>query len=200
LWGSLGYTTIFYFTEQISLEDNLVDIIRGCQRGDSRCQKMLYTHFFGYGISVVRRFSSVEEDAREILNDAFVKVFSKIHLFDELSDFKPWFRKIVVNASIDHCRSLVAKDPTIKGEELTHLIPESVNFLDSLNARDIIHLLDSLPNIYRIPFVLFEIEGYSHAEIAKRLNIKESTSRGNLTRAKQQLQVLVAKHYSYEKQ
>lgn len=180
------------------MEDNLVAIVLGCQRGDCRCQKLLYTQFFGYGISVVRRFSSTEEDAHEILNDAFVKAFSKIHLFDSQSDFKPWFRKIVVNTSIDHYRSLVSKDPTLRGEELTQLIPENVNFLDALNAKDIIRLLNLLPDGYRIPFVLFEIEGYSHAEIAKRLKIKESTSRGNLTRAKQQLQVLVAKHYSHE--
>ncbi len=159
---------------------------------------MLYEMFFRYGISVVRRFSSVEEDAREILNDAFVKAFSKIHLFDERSDFKPWFRKIVVNTSIDHYRSAMGKVSTTDGGEITAQIPENASFLDSLNANDIIRLLDSLPDIYRIPFVLYEIEGYSHAEIAKKLKIKESTSRSNLTRAKQQLQLLVTKHHSYE--
>lgn len=183
----------------IFLEDNFIEIVLGCQRGNSRCQKMLYEHFFRYGISVVRRFFSREEDAREVLNDAFVKVFSKVHLFDTQHEFKPWFRKIVVNTSIDHYRSVMAKVSTIEGGEFIAQIPENVNFLDSLNANDIIRLLDLLPDIYRITFVLYEIEGYSHAEIAKKLKIKESTSRSNLTRAKQQLQLLVTKHHSYEK-
>lgn len=160
---------------------------------------MLYEMFFRYGISVVRRFFSHEEDAREVLNDAFVKVFSKVHLFDTQHEFKPWFRKVVINTSIDHYRSVMAKVSTIEGGEFIAQIPENVSFLDSLNANDIIRLLDSLPDIYRIPFVLYEIEGYSHAEIAKKLKIKESTSRSNLTRAKQQLQLLVTKHHSYEK-
>lgn len=187
----------FYRTLKF-LENNLIEIVLGCQRGDSRCQKMLYEHFFRYGISVVRRFFSREEDAREVLNDAFVKVFSKVHLFDTQHEFKPWFRKVVVNTSIDHYRSVMAKVSTIDGGEFTAQIPENVSFLDSLNANDIIRLLDSLPDIYRIPFVLYEIEGYSHAEIAKKLKVKESTSRSNLTRAKQQLQLLVTKHHSYE--
>lgn len=161
---------------------------------------MLYEHFFRYGISVVRRFFSSEEDAREALNDAFVKAFAKVHLFDTRQDFKPWFRKIVVNTSIDRYRSKLTQPTSIDLDEISAQIPENLTFLDALNANDIIRLLDSLPEIYRIPFVLYEIEGYSHAEIAKKLRVKESTSRSNLTRAKQQLQHLVTKYHSYEKQ
>ena len=189
----------FYITLSL-LEDNLLEIVIGCQRGNSRSQKMLYEHFFRYGISIVRRFFSNEEDAREALNDAFVKAFAKVHLFDTRQDFKPWFRKIVVNTSIDHYRSKLTLPLSVDLDDISSQIPEDLNFLDALNANDIIRLLDSLPDIYRIPFVLYEIEGYSHAEIAKKLRVKESTSRSNLTRAKQQLQHLVTKHHSYEKQ
>lgn len=197
--GWLRLPLLSYVRTLLLLEDCLIEIVRGCQRGDNRCQRKLYESFFRYGFAIVRRFVTCDDDSREVLNDAFVKVFSKVHLFNLSQEFKPWFRTIVVNTAIDFFRSSCNRKMMELSAEPSIAIPDSSNVLDSLGAKDIIQLLDLLPDMHRFVFVLFEIEGYSHAEIAKRLKVKESTSRGNLTRAKQQLQLLVAKHYSYER-
>lgn len=174
-------------------------IIMGCQKGDAKSQERLYMAYYRYAMSIALRFSASMEDAREIVNDSFVKVFKKIQLFDGQKEFRPWLRRIVVNSSIDRYRADLKECGDACSLDLAASYTDNLSCLDDLNAQDIISLINRLPENYRIPFVLYELEGYSHAEIAVSLNIKESTSRSNLTRAKQQLQQLLQNQYSYER-
>lgn len=174
------------------------DLVKGCQKGKRQAQEGLFKHYYAYGMSISLRFSSNAEDAKEILNDAYVKIFTKIHLFNIDSPFKPWFRQIVVHTAIDHYRSAISHDPAKGAEEPSLQIQGDMNCLDSLEAQEILALLTKLPENLRLTFVLFEVEGYTHKEIGEQLGIGESSSRSNLTRAKQQLQQLLKKHYPHE--
>ncbi len=166
----------------------------GCVKGDMKYQEMLYRQFYAYGMSITLRYTKNREEAIEVLNDSFLKVFKNIKTFDTKMSFKSWYRQITVNTSIDYYR---------KGKRmiLTDDIEnyESVRFetteINDLEVEDILKLLNSIPEHYAIVFNLYEIEGFDHKEIGERLNISDSTSRANLSRAKKMLRELFKKQY-----
>lgn len=147
---------------------------------------MLYREFYAYGMSICLRYANNREDAVEILNDSFLKVFTNISKFETEKSFKTWFRRIIINTAIDYNRKYANfyKIEDINDYETQFYDEEKINELD---LEDIMEMLNKLPNLYRLVFNLHEIEGYKHSEIAEKLNIKESTSRTNLTRAKKML-------------
>ena len=157
---------------------------------------MLYRHFFGFGMSVSLRYTYNREDAIEILNDSFMKVFNHIKLFDESKPFKSWFRKILVNTALDRLRSeqrhrihVSLEDLQTESADLTEELSQD-DFNASLSADMILGLFNHLPEAYRLTFNMYEIEGYSHAEIAAMLGVSPGTSRSNLSRAKKMLRLL----------
>lgn len=166
------------------------ELIEGCKRGENEYQEMLYKHFYGYAFSISRLNTYSREEAVDIMNDSFLKVFSTIHRFNLNQSFKAWIRTIIINTAIDNYRKnkkhyylldVVEVDPPE--------VKESI--ISQLNAEDILNLLDRLPKIHRLVFNLYEIQGFSHKEIAEKLNIKISSSRTFLTRAKNKLRILL---------
>ncbi len=173
-----------------------IKIIRGCKRGKLKYQEMLYRQFYAYGMSVSLRYSNTREEATEILNDSFLKVFNNLNKYDTKKPFRSWFRRIIINTSIDYYRrdiKKIKKNNIDDYESLTY----NQNQIENLEAEDILKLLNSLPKIQKIIFNMYEIEGYKHEEIAKKFNISESTSRANLSRAKKKLRELFKKQYRY---
>ncbi len=133
-------------------------------------------------MSVCRRYATNRDDALEILNDGFMKVFENISKHDQDRPFKSWFRKILVNTAIDRFRvekrfrvSIRIEEVEVAGE------PELGSWME---AEEILSLLSGLPELYRLIFNLYEVEGYSHDEIAGMLDIAPGTSRSHLSRAK----------------
>jgi len=170
------------------------EIIKGCKKGKLNCQEMLYKRFYGYAMSVCLRYSYSRDEAVEILNDSFIKVFDNVKKFDDDLSFKPWLRRILINTSIDFYRKNKKQNQNqVLIDNLN--IDYDVGVLEKLNIDDILKILNDLPDIYRLTFNLYEIEGYSHNEISKMLNVTESTSRSNLTRAKQMLRLSYQKHF-----
>jgi len=168
-------------------ETNILrNIISDCIKNKRSAQEKLYKIFYGYGMSVCLRYAPEKDEAAEILNDSFLKVFANLKQYNFEQDFKPWFRKIIINTSIDYYRKsrqmLYNKDT-----ELHNDINYSSENLHSLNMNDLLLLLSKIPDVYRLTFNLYEIEGYSHDEIADLMKITASTSRSNLTRAKKML-------------
>jgi len=144
------------------------------------------------------RFSSCRDNALEITNDSFLKIFKGIGSFQVEMEFKAWIRRIAVNAAIDYYRKEKKSFAEIPIDDaFSEFEDESV--LDKINAEEIIKLINSLPMIYRYTFTLFEIEGFSHEEIALQLGVSASTSRSNLTRSKKMLRRMILKHYEYER-
>ena len=180
--------------------DNLDEIIQGCLRKKEKSQEMLYKRFFGYALSVAMIHNKNRDNALEIVNDSFVKVFNQIGRFDNTLPFKSWLSKIVINTSIDKFRK--NNKNILFDDKETFLVPdESPNIVTQLSAQDILKLLNLLPDIHRLVFSLYEIEGYSHDEISALLKIPENTSRVYLTRAKKRLRELFQMYFNtnYEK-
>ena len=144
------------------------------------------------GVALI--YNHQRNDALEVVNDSFVKVFSKIGKYDTSKPFQGWLRKIVINTSIDQLRK---KNKNYRFEEPDkYAIPdESPSIIGQLAAQDIIVLLNQLPHFHKTVFCLYEIEGYSHEEIAEQLGIPVSSSRVYLTRAKKQLRELFPVNY-----
>ena len=167
----------------IPLEDNLV---QKAKDGNPRDLEKLYRHFYGYAMSIALRYSNSREEACEIVNDSFMKVFDKLAQYTETNTFKGWFRRILINTSIDYYRKNVKyyADMEIEKAELP-LCEASV--IDELSKEEILAMLRELPELLRIIFNMYEIEGYSHNEIGEELGIPSSTSRSYLARAKHRL-------------
>jgi RNA polymerase sigma factor (sigma-70 family) len=172
-------------------------IIQGCKKKQLRYQEMLYKEFYSYGMSISLRYTYSKEEASEVLNDSFIKAFDKIKQYNTGQSFKGWLRRIIVNTAIDYYRKNKKYHNTLSIDRAEE--PEyDQRALEQLQVEDILKLLNGLPELHRLTFNLYEIEGYKHDEIAAMLKISESTSRANLTRAKQRLRELF--HQEFGKQ
>lgn len=155
---------------------------------------MLYQHYYNYGMSISLRYSSNRDEAAEILNDAFMKIFINLAKFDLAKPFKPWLRKILVNTAINHYHK---KQREIRVEEMHNANNESdtEKILSVISYQEVIGLLQKLPLAYRTVFNLYVIEGYSHEEISGMLNIATGTSKSNLFKAKEQLKLILNDYF-----
>ena len=149
---------------------------------------MLYERYYAYGIGICYRYAYSSEDVMEILNDGFMKVFDNLNRYDTDQPFKPWFRKIVVNTAIDYYRRSV-RFLQVEPLQEEHTQIHNTESLYYLEKDDLMQLLNDLPEVLRLVFNLYEIEGYAHEEIAQMLQISAGTSRSYLTRAKQRLRM-----------
>lgn len=176
-------------------EEELAVIIRGCLKNAEKSQEILYKKFFGYALGVALIYNHQRSDALEVVNDSFVKVFSRIGKYDASKPFVGWLRKIVINTSIDRLRKNNRNIRFVEAEK--YAIPdESPSIIGQFAAQDIIEILNQLPHFHKTVFCLYEVEGYSHEEIASQLGIPVSSSRVYLTRAKKQLRELFPVNYS----
>lgn len=166
----------------------LESIIQGCKDGKASAQKTLFENFYGYAKKICLRYGSDHAQAEEMVNDAFLKVFKNIHIFNEMQSFQAWFKTITVRTCIDHYRKFSPKVALVDVSEMPHLEGSQAEAVDNLSAEEILELVQKLPPSYRTVFSLFVIDGYSHAEIAEMLNINEGTSRSNLVKARLKLQ------------
>jgi len=175
-------------------ENTLTQILIKCSSGNQKAQEHLYKEYYGYAMSIALRFSNNRDSAVDILNNSFLNVFQYLtkNGEKEIKNFKLWLRKIIINKSIDYYRSNKNKYDIEYDEYLPDTdIPEDV--ISKMTAEDIIFQLQKLPDTYRLIFILYEIEGYSHKEISDKLNIKETLSRSNLSRAKNMLRTILQK-------
>lgn len=168
------------------------ELIKQCKNGSLKHQEMLYKHYYGFTMGIAQRYCFNRDDAMEAVNDGFIKVFNTIAQYDISKPFKAWLRTIMVNTAIDRRRKELKHQ---LHAEINEVVPIGVNtyIVEAMNARDILKLMDNLPGIQRTVFNLYEIDGYSHDEIAGMLSIPASSSRVYLTRAKEKLRkILVA--------
>jgi len=171
--------------------------IRGCTLNSRESQKKIYSSFYGYAMSICHRYANQDEDATEILNDGFLKVFIEIYRFkpaysDTVSSFKGWLRKIMIYTAIDHFR----KNHRHKlmgelNETYMHVPVAQEDAIDKISYEEIIAAIKYLTPGYRTVFNLFVIEGFSHDEIANELGISAGTSKSNLAKARKQLQKIL---------
>jgi len=177
-------------TERAKLEALLVS---NCKLKKKGSQELLYQYFYGYAFSISRLNTYSRDEAVDVLNDSFIKVFGAIGKFQEGKSFKPWLKKIIINTSLDNFRKKREKFLSLEPEAGTmqHIHSEAISLL---NVADILRMLDRLPRAHRLVFTLFEIQGYNHREISEMLDIGESSSRTFLARAKKTLRVVLQQH------
>jgi RNA polymerase sigma factor (sigma-70 family) len=166
------------------------DLIEQCKTGNLKYQEILYKQYYGFAMGIGLRYSLNREDALEAINDAFIKVFKNINSYNSDKPFKAWLATLVINTAIDRRRKELKYLWNVDLEDMV-LVHHLVSSLENLNAQDILNLLKQLPPMHAAIFNLYEIDGYSHEEIAKMLGIAVSSSRVYLTRAKEKLKKLL---------
>ena len=165
------------------------EIISQCKTGSLKYQELLYKHFYGYAMGISLRYSLNRDDALEVVNDAFIKVFNAINNYDSDKPFKAWLRTILVNTAIDRRRKDIKFQLNVDLENAMPAIGASA--IENLNVQDILKMMKELPPIQMTIFNLYAIDGYSHDEIAEILTIPASSSRVYLSRAKEKLRTVL---------
>lgn len=170
-------------------------LIEGCKRGDRKAQKELYEMYSRKMMGVCLRYIGDRETARDLLQDGFIKVFTSIDSYSGNGSFEGWIRKIFVNCALEYLR----KSDVLRESVGFDLSIDQIGFDDliisEISASELLKLVQDLPNSLRAVFNLFAIEGYSHKEVAKMMDISESTSRSQYVRAKQLLQSRINELY-----
>lgn len=166
------------------------DLIEGCLAGNRRSQKELYELFFGKMMAVCMRYARDRDEARELLNEGFLKAFTNLHKYKPERSLESWIRRIMINNAIDHYRKNKKHRNHIDIDVVyDHSQDESVHA--SLAAEEIMKLIQNLSPSYRTVFSLYVLEGFSHREISEKLGISEGTSKSNLSKARVKLQKMI---------
>ena len=166
------------------------DLIGGCIQGERRMQEELYRRFSPRMYAVCLRYAGSAEEAEDILQEGFIKIFKKLDSFRGEGSFEGWIRRIFVNTAIEHFRRKRYLMPVTEKEE-NSIEGKYISVLDDLAEKDILALVQELSPGYRTVFNMYVVEGYTHKEIADMLGISEGTSKSQLSRAKVILQDMV---------
>ena len=167
------------------LVENLQEILKGCLKNNRKKQSELYQIFASKMYGVCLRYAVNSHDAQDILQDGFVKIFENLSKFRGEGSFEGWMKRIFVNLALDKYRNKITHLSVDEMENGSDVATDSeASAVDSLSEKEIISLINELPDQYRLVFNLYVMEGHSHHEIAEILNIGISTSRSNLARAK----------------
>ena len=171
-------------------EDELHHLLQGCVKQDRKSQKALYKAFYGFSMAICLRYAGNRDEAAEVLNQGFFKVFKNIDKYDHDRPFKAWLGRIMMNVSIDHYRANLKMAYTEDLEHAAHI--SDGDYTDkNLNYNDLLAMVQRLPQAYRTVFNLFAIDGYTHEEIGEMLNINAGTSKSNLFKARAKLKQMI---------
>lgn len=160
------------------------DLIKGCIKGDQLAQKTLYDRYAGKMMGVCLRYSNSNEDAADVLQDGFIKIFEKLSSYKHQGSFEGWIRRIFVNTALDHIRKHKNQRLSVDMDSVDFKIASTDDVMSTLAAEDLLKILQKIPAGYRAVFNLYAIEGYSHQEIAEELEISVNTSKSQYSRAK----------------
>ena len=180
---------------------NAREIVSRCLQNDAAAQKQLYQHFAPQMLAVCYRYTKDSHEASDVLQEAFVRVFRNLHQWKQESELGAWIRKIMVNTALnwlrDRKRMQWINEDQISEEQDSASV---VTPIQEMEAKQLADLIRSLPGGYQAVFNLHAIEGYSHVEIAKMLNISEGTCRSQYMRARKYLIDLIKKTQLEKKQ
>ena len=163
------------------------ELISSCKKQDAKAQRMLYERYAPSMLGLCRRYVRGEQESEDVMISGFMKVFSKIGLFEGKGSFEGWMKRIMINESLGYIRKNKAMylETDIEAADRE---PDLDKLSTSLEASDLLKMISELPSGYRTIFNLYAIEGYSHKEIGELLGINENTSKSQLSRARAHLQ------------
>jgi RNA polymerase sigma factor (sigma-70 family) len=181
----------------LTLESNHIQdeavLIKECINGSRRAQEQLYTMYSAKMYAVCLRYTGGNsDDAQDLLQEGFLKVYKNLHSFRAEGSFEGWIRRVVVFTCIEHLRR--KPKPMVSDFENLPIEDKALNGYDKIAMEDLLKIISELSDGYRTVVNLYLIEGFSHKEIAEMLGINEGTSKSQLARAKQILQKKIEKH------
>jgi RNA polymerase sigma factor (sigma-70 family) len=168
-------------------------MLSGCKAGKPQYQQMFYEYFYGKMMSVCLRYAQNREEAKDILQEGYIKIFGSIEHYKGEGSLEGWVRRIMVNTAINHYHKnkklhLNSSLENEYEEVVDSQYDNDTEVLQKLSYEDLLSLIRTLPPAYQTVFNLYVIEGYSHKEIAEMLQINEGTSKSNLAKARMKLQ------------
>lgn len=187
----------------LSDQETVKKIVEGCVKGDRKVQQQLYKEMYSQMMAVCYRYAARSEDAKDLFQDGFIKVFEKIGKYNFQGSLQGWIRRIMVNNAIDHYRKHKNKFAMSESMMEAENIPdESFNesIFEEITSKELLALVQELSPVYNAVFNMYILDGYTHAEIAEELNISEGTSKSNLSKAKRNLKEMVLQKLKNEKQ
>jgi RNA polymerase sigma factor (sigma-70 family) len=162
------------------------EIIEGCVQKNVNCQQALFNKYGGVLMSICLRYSADTGEAEDMLQDTFIKIFSSIRKFRFEGSFEGWLKKIAVTTSLKKLQQKKIQFKEISLEKPGQ--PVGPDIISTLSEKEIIRVISSLPEGYRVIFNLYVLDGFSHDEISRTLGIKPVTSRSQLLKARKMLQ------------
>lgn len=173
-------------------------LIKECLEGNYRAQKHLYQQFSGLMMGVAMRYSAHKSEAEDILQDSFITVFTKLETFKAKGPLGAWIRRIVVNTALMRLRKNKNNKMHLQLDESLHIEEVSEDALSKISAKELMHKIQRLAPGFRMVFNLYAIEGYTHPEISKELDISVGTSKSQYSRARSLLRLMIEKEIASE--
>lgn len=170
-------------------------LVEGCVNNDRRAQEALYKQHFGTMMRMAMRYTQDKDTAMQIVNNGFLRVFKKLHTFSFSGSLEGWIRRLVFHSISDYYRKHSKSMHFLDLEDRD--APTQDGIMERLYMEDVLKLVDYLPDASRQVFVLYAIEGYTHAEIGGQLNISAGTSKWHLSNARKKLKQLVRTYYNH---
>lgn len=174
--------------------DKLNTILAQCIEKKPKAQKELFDLLSPKMYAVCLRYAQDTDEAKDILQEGFIKVFNHLERFEHKGSFEGWVKRIFINTSIEFYRKSQRESMVDSIDDVAEQAIDS-HTLSALKAADLMQLINGMPKGYKTVFNLFAIEGFHHEEIAKMLNISENTSKSQLHKARLYLQDLVLKKH-----
>lgn len=184
MWKKTGIVSRILY----AIADDIELLVEGCREHNRRAQESLYRRFYRIAMTIALRYSRDDQDAADIMSQAFVKVFKNIHSYDPAKGtLQAWISKIVMHEGIDHLKARERFSKEVELETIAEpAIPNAA--IEQMGADEIMRLIHKLPPATHAVFVLYAIDGYNHREIAEKLAISEGTSKWHLSEARKFLQ------------
>ena len=166
-------------------------ILKGCLKKEAAAQRELYNRYSPKMLAVCYRFAHNREDAEDMLQEGFIKVFSQVHTFESRGAFEGWIRRIIVHTCINILKKNKKFNESVDIIHATGVQVREESVPSIIQAKQVVECIRLLPIGYRTVLNLYALEGYNHREIAGMLDIEESTSRSQYTRAKAMLEEIL---------
>lgn len=163
------------------------DLVEGCIRNDRRAQEKLYKQYCGAMMNLCLTYTKNEEDATEVMQDGFLKVFQQINRFDSSkSTLYTWMRTVVLRTAIDFLRKKNQRPAPVEWKEAYDPVIDA-DAIQQMTPQEVLYMLQKLPATTRAVFNLYVVEGYNHREIGELLGMSEGTSKWHLSEARKNL-------------
>ena len=174
------------------MKDELKQIVNGCQKGDRTAQAQLYQRFSTKMMGICMRYAKNKEDAEDVLQEGFIKVFRDIHQLKTPEALIGWMRRVIVNTALQHIRKRKTRlFPEVEIDQIKEEYASEEDIFSQFAAKQLLNMVQKLPDGYRAIFNMYVIEGFSHQEIAEKLDISVNTSKSQLSRARAALRTKI---------